>query len=65
MEALKPYKTKRDNSAIMRKVRSNNTTPEVIFRKALWAKGLRYKICQSNLPGKPDIYTFKTFGNIN
>ncbi|MCL5290795.1 MAG: DNA mismatch endonuclease Vsr [Firmicutes bacterium] len=55
METLKPYKTERDNSVIMRKVRSNNTTPEVIFRKALWAKGLRYKICQSNLPGKPDI----------
>lgn len=48
-------KVKRDNSAIMRKVHSSNTTPEMTFRKALWAKGLRYKICPADLPGKPDV----------
>jgi DNA (cytosine-5)-methyltransferase 1 len=39
----------------MRKVRGKNTTPEVTFRKRLWAVGLRYKVSPSNLPGKPDV----------
>ena len=39
----------------MRKVRGKNTTPEVTFRKRLWAAGLRYKVSPSNLPGKPDV----------
>jgi len=42
-------------SAIMRKVRSNNTAPEVVFRKALWARGIRYRLHASHLPGKPDV----------
>ena len=48
-------KVARDNSAIMRKVHSSNTAPEITLRKALWAQGLRYKICPADLPGKPDI----------
>lgn len=39
----------------MRRVRSTNTAPEILFRKALWQKGLRYAICKTELPGKPDI----------
>jgi len=39
----------------MRKVRASDTTPEMKFRKALWAKGLRYKPNSAKLPGKPDI----------
>ena len=27
----------------------------MIFRKALWKRGLRYAICQPDLPGKPDV----------
>ncbi len=42
-------------SAIMVKVGSRDTPAEVILRKALWAKGLRYRLCVPNLPGKPDI----------
>ena len=42
-------------SEIMRKVRSEGTTPEIRFRKALWSKGLRYKKAKKTLPGKPDI----------
>ena len=45
----------RDISAIMRKVRASDTTPEMKFRKALWAKGLRYKPNSAKLPGKPDV----------
>jgi DNA (cytosine-5)-methyltransferase 1 len=39
----------------MRKVRSTDTAPEVTFRKALWAAGLRYRKNASKLPGKPDV----------
>jgi len=44
-----------DNSDRMRRVHSTSTTPEMIFRKALWRKGLRYAICKTELPGKPDV----------
>jgi len=39
----------------MRKVRSAHTAPEVAFRKALWARGRRYRLHASALPGKPDL----------
>jgi DNA (cytosine-5)-methyltransferase 1 len=39
----------------MRRVRSTSTTPEILLRKALWHRGLRYAICETDLPGKPDI----------
>jgi DNA (cytosine-5)-methyltransferase 1 len=39
----------------MRKVRGSDTTPEMKFRKALWAEGLRYKPNSAQLPGKPDV----------
>jgi DNA (cytosine-5)-methyltransferase 1 len=39
----------------MRKVRASDTTPEMKFRKALWAEGLRYKPNSAKLPGKPDV----------
>jgi len=39
----------------MRKVRGSDTTPEIKFRKALWARGLRYKPNSAKLPGKPDV----------
>ncbi len=45
----------RNISEIMSKVRSQDTKPEISFRKALWSRGLRYKKSVQNLPGKPDI----------
>ena len=39
----------------MRLVRSRDTTPELLLRKALRAAGLRFKTYATNLPGKPDI----------
>src|SRR5260221_7549723 len=42
-------------SELMRRVRARDTGPEIVFRKALWKRGLRYGICQTELPGKPDI----------
>lgn len=42
-------------SAIMSRVRSANTKPEVFVRKLLFARGFRFRIHKSDLPGKPDV----------
>lgn len=42
-------------SAIMRRVRGRDTTPELRLRRALWARGLRYRVAPADLPGKPDL----------
>jgi DNA mismatch endonuclease, patch repair protein len=39
----------------MSKIKSKNTKPELILRKAIHAKGLRYKLHDKSLPGRPDI----------
>lgn len=39
----------------MKHIGSADTKPEVILRKALWNKGLRYRKNYAALPGKPDI----------
>lgn len=43
-------------SAVMSRVRSKNTRPELRVRKALWAAGLRYRLQGAHLPGRPDIF---------
>ena len=40
---------------IMSAVKSKDTKPEIMLRKALWAKGLRYIKNVKTLPGKPDM----------
>lgn len=40
---------------IMSKIRGKDTKPELILRKYLWSKGLRYRKNYKGLPGKPDI----------
>ena len=47
--------SKRNIPEIMRAVRSNDTSPELLFRKILWSKGYRYSIHAEKLPGKPDV----------
>lgn len=42
-------------SRIMSRVRSKNTGPEVAFRKALFARSLRYRLHGAGLPGSPDL----------
>lgn len=46
---------KNKRSEVMSKIRSDNTKPEIVLRKALFAKGYRYRINAKTLPGKPDI----------
>lgn len=43
----------------MQKIRSKDTKPEVILRKALWRKGYRYRKNWKKLPGSPDIVLTK------
>lgn len=38
----------------MSRVRSADTVPEIAFRRALWAVGLRYRV-RARLPGTPDL----------
>lgn len=36
-------------------IRSKNTKPELLLRRALHARGLRYRLHGAKLPGKPDL----------
>jgi DNA mismatch endonuclease, patch repair protein len=42
-------------SFIMSKVGQKNTTPEMILRRALHARGFRYRLHRRDLPGSPDL----------
>lgn len=39
----------------MSRVRSKDTKPEMLLRRELWGRGLRYRLHVSDLPGKPDL----------
>jgi DNA mismatch endonuclease (patch repair protein) len=43
----------------MSKIRSKNTKSELILRKALFKEGLRYRIHDKRVSGKPDIIFLK------
>jgi len=42
-------------SAVMRRVKGRDTTPEMKVRRALTALGARYRLHRKDLPGSPDI----------
>lgn len=42
-------------SRVMRAVKSRDTAPERIVRKAVWAIGGRYRLHRRDLPGAPDL----------
>lgn len=42
-------------SAVMRRVKGWDTTPEMAVRKGLTRLGARYRLHRKDLPGKPDI----------
>lgn len=44
-----------ERSEIMRRVRSTNTTPELIIRRLVHSLGFRYRLHKKDLPGKPDL----------
>ena len=45
----------------MSRIRSKNTRIEVKLRKALWHRGIRYRVNYALLPGKPDIAITKYY----
>ena len=47
--------SKEERSRVMAKVKSRNTKPEKKVRSLLFSLGFRFRLCQKNLPGKPDI----------
>ncbi|MBM3114251.1 very short patch repair endonuclease [Jeongeupia naejangsanensis] len=42
-------------SRMMSGIRGKNTKPEMLIRKALHARGFRYRLHAPDLPGKPDL----------
>lgn len=47
--------TKEQISKNMKRNKSKDTKPELLLRKELWQRGLRYRKNYSKLYGKPDI----------
>ena len=47
--------TKEQRRKNMQRIRSTDTKPEVLLRKALWHRGVRYRKNYKELPGTPDI----------
>ncbi|QNL47891.1 very short patch repair endonuclease [Olivibacter sp. SDN3] len=49
------FYTNKQRSKIMSKIKGKDSKPELLLRKALWAKNLRFRLHDKSLPGKPDI----------
>ena len=54
---------KATRSRMMAAIGSRNSVPEVVFRRALHARGLRYRLHDPRLPGTPDL-VFPRFGAV-
>ena len=50
-------------SRMMAGIGGRNTKPELVLRRALHARGLRYRLHDRSLPGTPDL-VFKRFGAV-
>jgi len=46
---------KAKRSEMMAGIRGKNTRPEILIRRALHARGYRFRLHRKDLPGKPDI----------
>lgn len=46
-------------SRMMSGIKSKNTKPEILIRKGLHARGVRYRLHVGGLPGKPDLVLAK------
>ena len=49
------FVTPEKRSKIMRGVKQANTGPELLVRRALHARGYRFRLHRKDLPGRPDI----------
>lgn len=57
------FLTPEKRSELMRKVKTQDTAPEMAVRKILYSLGYRYRLHDTRLPGKPDI-VFKKWRKI-
>lgn len=48
-------KSKEDRSRNMAAIKGKDTKPEIVVRKYLFSRGLRYRLHDKKLPGSPDI----------
>lgn len=47
--------TRESRSANMRRIKSENTKPELVVRRLVYRLGYRYRLHRRDLPGKPDL----------
>ncbi|WP_299735542.1 DNA mismatch endonuclease Vsr [uncultured Endozoicomonas sp.] len=47
--------SKEKRSSMMAGIRGRDTKPELLIRKAIFARGFRFKLQDKSLPGKPDL----------
>lgn len=54
---MRPYRAHDHEavSALMSRIRAKDNRAEVALRKALWQRGLRYRLYSRRLPGRPDL----------
>lgn len=55
MQSKYGFDTTSQRSILMSKIKSSNTKSELLLRKALWNKGLRFRVNNKSLPGRPDL----------
>lgn len=51
----KPKPPPLSRSEVMARIRGKDTVPELPVRRAVWAAGLRYRLHDRRLPGRPDL----------
>lgn len=52
------FKTTKQRSLLMQKIKSSKTSPEILLQKFLRKDGVKFKINFRGLPGNPDIVLF-------
>jgi DNA mismatch endonuclease (patch repair protein) len=55
METKYGFETSKQRSKLMSKIKSKNTKPEILLRKAIWNEGIRYRLSNKEIIGNPDI----------
>jgi DNA mismatch endonuclease (patch repair protein) len=53
------FYTTKQRSALMAKIKSQNTKPELRLKRNLWHLGYRYRKSFKKLPGNPDVVYYK------
>lgn len=49
------FYTSRKRSYNMSRIKGKDSKPEMILRRAMWSRNIRYRLHNKDLPGKPDI----------